>query len=62
MMCVDEMNLVAQNFVFFLKKRSFSTKKDYSNGLFAHDEVNVHCSPAKKVFFSTVANFIISPF
>ena len=21
------------------------------NRLFAHDEVNVHCSPAKKVFF-----------
>ena len=30
--------------------------------LFAHDEVNVHCSPAKKVFFSTIANFIISAF
>ena len=30
--------------------------------IFAHDEVNVHCSPAKKVFFSTIANFIISAF
>ena len=30
--------------------------------LFAHDEVNVHCSPAKKVFFSTIVNFIMSAF
>ena len=29
---------------------------------FAHDEVNVHCSPAKKVFFSTIVNFIMSAF
>ena len=30
--------------------------------VFAHDEVNVHCSPAKKVFFSTIVNFIMSAF
>ena len=39
-----------------------SIKFHTTSSFIAHDEVNVHCSPAKKVFFSTVANFIISPF
>ena len=33
--------------------------KKYIGPLIAHDEVNVHCSPAKYVF-STIVNFIMS--
>ena len=51
--------------VFYLKKSLNLTPKMTKVpkfSVFAHDEVNVHCSPAKKVFFPTIANFIISAF